>query len=478
MRDRGGRGFAALSRAMPSHAGGAPDASEAKGFEPMESRRDDVEAFASVASLLLEPREPGELADRFLARVLGLFRGDAAIFHVPGDGGDRVSAVGLSAADAARLAEEMAGEVGPSWAPALVARPPWAQVLVAWAGTEAASSRAILALFSSRPDVYDVERDGRLLEHLARHGTAAVQRAREDWRLRELAERHAVQVEQLERIRSALERHSRDLEAILAARGRFFAQMTHELRTPINAIIGYIDLMGQGVLGRLTARQAEVLGRLSASAGQLLGVVNDILDLSKLEFGKITTGRQDVDVRTLVREAVALVELEAARKGLELRVHCPDPAPPLRTDPGRLRQILLNLLSNAVKFTDAGRVTVSVRHIPVAADDAPACRPGADGWVGFAVEDTGPGIPSEELESIFGEYIQLDEAPRGTGLGLAISRHLARILGGELVAESIVGARSTFILYLPCPAPAPGAPVEASDPARIAAELSPSSHPV
>src|SRR5690606_18509096 len=156
-----------------------------------------------------------------------------------------------------------------------------------------------------------------------------------------------------------------------------------------------------------------------------------------------------------------------------------DPPPPLRTDAGRLRQILVNLLSNAVKFTDAGRVSVTVRHVPIdgdgtargAGDDAlraaPACRPGANGWVGFAVEDTGPGIPSEELESIFGEYIQLDEAPRGTGLGLAISRHLARLLGGELVAESVVGARSTFILYLPCPAPAAGAAVDASDPATV-----------
>src|SRR5690606_8666990 len=158
--------------------------------------------------------------DRFLARVVGLLGGDAAIFHVPGDGGDRVSAVGLSEGDAARLVVELAGEAGPSPAAAMVTRPPWAQVLVAWAGTEAAASRAILALFSARPDVYDVERDGRLLEHLARHGTAAVQRAREDWRLREQAERHAVQAEQLERIRSALERHSRDLEGILAARGR------------------------------------------------------------------------------------------------------------------------------------------------------------------------------------------------------------------------------------------------------------------
>lgn len=440
----------------------------------MESRRDDVEILASVAGLLLEPREPGDLADRFLAGVLGLFPGDAALFHVPGGG--RVSAIGLSPAEADRLAGELGGGAGRLGAASVVGPGRWAQVLVAEPG---ATSRALLALFSTRPDVYDPERDGRLLEQLARQGAAAVAHAREHRRIRERAERHAMEAEQIERVRSALERHSREMEGILAARGRFFAQMTHELRTPISAIIGYVDLMGQGVLGRLTARQADVLGRLSASARQLLDLVNEILDLSKLESGKVATGCEEVDLQALVGEAVSMVELEAAHKGLELRVHYADPAPPLRTDAGRFRQILVNLLSNAVKFTDAGRVSVTVRHIretgATTPAEAPACAPGAAGWIGIAVEDTGPGIPKEELESIFGEYVQLDAATRGTGLGLAISRHLARLLGGELIADSIVGMRSTFVLYLPCPAPPDGAAAEAIDTA-ITAKASPLSN--
>ncbi|HEX6940444.1 MAG TPA: HAMP domain-containing sensor histidine kinase [Longimicrobiales bacterium] len=437
--------------------------------------RDDVEALASVACLLLEPAEPEELADRFLARVAELFPSDAGLFHVPGPGRGQVSVVGLSPAVAERLAAELSGAT---------AAPPaqgggiagWRQSLVALAEV-AAAQRAVLALFSSRSGVFDDERDGRLLRHMARQAASAVVRAREDRRVRERTERFAVQAEELERIRSALERHSREVERAMAARGRFFAQMSHELRTPINAIIGYVDLMRQGVLGRLTARQVDIVGRVAASAQQLLGLVNDILDLSKLESGRVTVEDREVDLHALTRETAALVELEAARKGLELRVSCPDPAPAVRTDPNRLRQILLNLLSNAVKFTDTGSVSVAVRHLAAEAappsGPAPTCRAGADGWIGITVEDTGPGIPPEELESIFGEYVQLAVGPRGTGLGLAISRRLARLLGGELLADSVVGARSTFVLYLPCPAPATEAPADATADAPAARATDP-----
>ncbi|HEX7117553.1 MAG TPA: HAMP domain-containing sensor histidine kinase [Longimicrobiales bacterium] len=423
----------------------------------MVPHRDDVEALSSVTGLLLEPGEPSELAERFLAHVARLFPSDAALFYVPAEDSRPVHALGMSASEAARLAAELVEALG-------VAEPVrhavevagWPQVLAA-AASDGGEVRGLVALFSSRPGAYDIERDGRILRHMSRHGAAAVVRARRDRRLVERAERRAVRAEQLERIRSALERHSREVERTMAARGRFFAQMSHELRTPVNAIVGYVDLMQQGVVGRLTARQADVVGRVAASAQQLLGLVNDILDLSKLESGRLTVEHREVDLRMLVRETAGVVELEAARKGLELRVSCPDAAPVLRTDPGRLRQILLNLLSNAVKFTDAGSVSVSVGHLHAAAEPPaaapPTCRAGSDGWIVLTVEDTGPGIPAEELETIFGEYVQLAVGPRGTGLGLAISRRLAQLLGGELLADSVVGARSTFLLYLPCPAP-------------------------
>ncbi len=427
----------------------------------MNSHRDDVEALAGVAGLLLEARDPGELADRFLAHVMRLFPSDAGLFYVPGKEPPRMSVVGLEPREAYRLAAELYDDLGGAGdtvrrVDRRGAARRWPQVVAVVVGIEA-DRRGLVALFSTRPDAYDPDRDGRLLRHMARHATSAVTRARAHRRSREEAERFALQAEEIERIRRALERHSRELEWSLAARGRFFALMSHELRTPLNAILGYIDLLDQGVLGRLTPRQTEAVGKVATSARHLLALVNDVLDLSKLEAGRLVIEREPVDLVALAGDAVAAVELEGRRKGLDLYVRCHDALPRVHSDGGRVRQILLNLLSNAVKFTETGSVSIEVRHLsreaPSPTCAAPPCRAGEDGWVGITVEDTGPGIPAAELEAIFGEYVQLGTGPHGTGLGLAISRRLARLLGGELVADSQVGVRSTFVLYLPCPTP-------------------------
>lgn len=281
------------------------------------------------------------------------------------------------------------------------------------------------------------------------------------------SDRLTVQLEFAERIHGALEGHCREIERSLAARSRFLAAASHELRTPINAIVGYNQLMHQGVYGALSEPQAAVAQKIASSAELLLALVNDILDLSKIDAGKVEIRRASVDLPTLVRDAAAAIEIHARAKGLELLTEFPPAGLTLQTDAARVRQILINLLSNAVKFTPRGSITVQIDHVkkagrpqPTAA--GPANRPGTRGWVRIAVRDTGIGIPNEKLAAIFGEFVQLkrpDSIPReGTGLGLAISMRLARLLGGDLIVDSEVGVHSTFMLFLPCPQP----PVDAA----------------
>lgn len=422
--------------------------------------RDDVEVLAGVTGILLEPRQPSELAERFLTYVAGVFGADAGLFYLPGDEGAQLSAIGLDPEEAAGLADEFfvrlqrVASSGGIRERRRMRR--WRHTLAAVVGIEP-EWRGLLALFSTRAGVYPRERDIRLLHNMARHATSAIARARLVLRSRVDAERNALRAEEIERIRNALEHHSREVESMLAARTRYFAQMSHELRTPLNAILGYSGLLQEGVLGELSPHQADAVAKVASSARQLLSLVDDLLSLSRLEAGRLAVERSEVDLAALVAEAVAMVEVEARRKGLELKVRQDDRLPPLWSDNARIRQILLNLLSNAIKFTESGSISLEIRHI--AADKMidtgpkPNCVPGPNGWIGIAVEDTGPGIPRSHLESIFDEYVQVGESSSGTGLGLAISRRLARLLGGDLVADSEVDVRSTFMLWLPCPAP-------------------------
>ncbi|GAV31898.1 signal transduction histidine kinase [Coriobacteriaceae bacterium EMTCatB1] len=214
--------------------------------------------------------------------------------------------------------------------------------------------------------------------------------------------------------------------------------MSHELRTPLNSVIGFTQLMLQGLAGPLTEEQRKQLEMVNASGHHLLSLVNDLLDLSRIEAGAVVLQREPIDVAALVAEAVDAVRATADAKGLALEAEVPEPAPPLVSDCTRVKQILLNLLSNAVKFTESGTVRIAVSQ---------------DGHrtVSFAVSDTGPGIPKEDLERIFDEFVQLDaaEGVRGTGLGLPIARRLAIALGGTLTVKSTVGRGSTFVLTLP-----------------------------
>jgi PAS domain S-box-containing protein len=223
------------------------------------------------------------------------------------------------------------------------------------------------------------------------------------------------------------------------AKTRFLRSMSHELRTPLNSIIGFTGVIQQGLAGPVTEEQTRQLAMIRNSGRHLLALINDILDLSRIDAGAVEVHPEPIDVGGLLVDLVSECGASACAKGLELTSEVSDPAPRLSSDPVKLRQILLNLVSNAIKFTDTGQVVLR------------ASRPSAH-VVELTVSDTGPGIAPEEWEHIFGEFergVRQDPTVEGTGLGLAISRGLAGSLGGTLAVSSEVGTGSTFTLTLP-----------------------------
>jgi signal transduction histidine kinase len=223
------------------------------------------------------------------------------------------------------------------------------------------------------------------------------------------------------------------------AKSAFLAVMSHELRTPLNAISGYVQLLEMGIHGPVTEAQAEALGRIARSQRHLLRLINDVLNLARIEAGRVDYAVEDVEVADAVAAVTPMVEPQMAEKGIAFSVEVPRGLV-ARADGEKVQQVLLNLLGNAVKFTpSAGRVRVT------AASEG--------GRVSVRVEDSGIGIAPERLESVFQPFVQVDvsrsRAAQGSGLGLAISRDLARGMGGDLLAESVPGEGSTFSLALP-----------------------------
>jgi signal transduction histidine kinase len=226
-------------------------------------------------------------------------------------------------------------------------------------------------------------------------------------------------------------------ERAIATRSRFYAAMSHELRTPINAILGYTDLLLLGAYGSLVPQQQEGIERTYRAAQHLLELVNDVLDLSKLEAGKLEIQLEPVLIPELVEDLFTTVMPLAGDSGTELRFSHTGCDDPVDSDPRRLRQILLNLISNAIKFGGTHPVEVRCESL---------------NGLGIAIDviDQGPGIPQKDLSRIFEEFVQLGGTEqRGTGLGLPISRRLAQLLGGSLEAESREGQGSRFRLTLP-----------------------------
>jgi signal transduction histidine kinase len=220
------------------------------------------------------------------------------------------------------------------------------------------------------------------------------------------------------------------------AKSRFLASVSHELRTPMNAILGFTDALLAGVDGPLNDEQAESLGWVQRGGRDLLGLINEILDLSKIEAGKLTLEPAPFDPRELIESIVAQHRSLAEQKGNELNWRDAGMPEQVVLDRQRVRQILVNLLGNALKFTEQGGVYVEAETV-------------ADATLHVTVRDTGRGIAAEKHEQIFEEFRQAEGDVTGTGLGLAISRRLARAMGGDITVESQLGRGSTFHVTLP-----------------------------
>ncbi|MFD2110484.1 ATP-binding protein [Thiorhodococcus fuscus] len=229
-------------------------------------------------------------------------------------------------------------------------------------------------------------------------------------------------------------------EAANRAKSLFLAHMSHELRTPLNAILGFSELIAH--MPSTPSEQHGYLRIINHSGNHLLDMINDILDMSKIEAGQFEAQIAQVDLRQLLDDVTSMFALKAEQKGLDFRIECSAEVPrAIQTDAGKLRQILINLLGNAIKFTDRGhiRATISVEH---SESDPPTLL--------CEIKDSGRGIPPDRLASIFEPFVQIDTSEReGTGLGLAISKRFATLLGGSIEVESAVGTGSHFHLRLP-----------------------------
>ena len=236
-----------------------------------------------------------------------------------------------------------------------------------------------------------------------------------------------------------IEDKSRQLEVASQHKSQFLANMSHELRTPLNAILGYTELIADGAYGDPSEKMLEVLKRLEINGKHLLGLINDVLDLSKIEAGQLELELSDYSLEDIAQVVRSTLEPLAADKRLAFKVEMPARLPPGHGDGRRLTQVLINLVGNAIKFTDAGEVAIKAEA--------------NDGAFYVSVRDTGPGISAADQTKLFQEFQQADNAitkkKGGTGLGLAISKRIIEMHGGRIWVESQPGQGSTFAFTLP-----------------------------
>jgi signal transduction histidine kinase len=241
---------------------------------------------------------------------------------------------------------------------------------------------------------------------------------------------------------------SRQLAEASQHKSQFLANMSHELRTPLNAILGYTELIADGVYGPPSEKMLGVLKRLESNGKHLLGLINDVLDLSKIEAGQLVLSLADYSLRDVAHTVYGAVEPLAADKKLAFRAEVAPDLPKGRGDERRLTQVLLNLVGNAIKFTDTGEVVIKAGA--------------SNGTFNLSVRDTGPGISAADQAKLFQEFQQADNSitrkKGGTGLGLAISKRIVELHGGKIWLESTVGQGSTFFVTLPVQAQPPAKP--------------------
>ncbi|MBO0717253.1 MAG: GAF domain-containing protein, partial [Rhizobiales bacterium] len=252
------------------------------------------------------------------------------------------------------------------------------------------------------------------------------------------ADQAAIAIENV-RLFDEIQDKSRQLEIASQHKSQFLANMSHELRTPLNAILGYTELMADGAYGNPSEKMSAVLKRLESNGRHLLGLINDVLDLSKIEAGQLVLELSDYSVQDIAQAVRSTLEPLAADKKLAFKVEVAPELPPGRGDGRRLTQVLINLVGNAIKFTDAGEIAIKATA--------------NNGSFHVSVRDTGPGISATDQAKLFQEFQQADNAVTkkkgGTGLGLAISRRIIEMHGGRIWVESQPGHGSTFAFTLP-----------------------------
>jgi signal transduction histidine kinase len=236
-----------------------------------------------------------------------------------------------------------------------------------------------------------------------------------------------------------LRRLYRELEAASEHKSAFLANMSHELRTPLNAILGFSQVLREQMVGELNEKQKEYLEDILSSGNHLLSLINDVLDLSKVEAGQVELEVAPFSLREALERGVVMVRERATQEGVEVALADSPEVDVVDGDERRIRQVIFNLLANAVKFTPAGgAVDVSAAQV--------------NGEVRISVADTGPGVPAADRERIFEEFQQTDlgvEQQEGTGLGLALSKRLVELHGGRIWVESELGKGSAFVFTLP-----------------------------
>jgi len=232
---------------------------------------------------------------------------------------------------------------------------------------------------------------------------------------------------------------SHQLEVASQHKSQFLANMSHELRTPLNAILGYTELILDQIYGETPEKMKGVIERVQSNGKHLLGLINDVLDLSKIEAGQLVLSLADYSIKDLVQSVFTAVESLANAKKLALKIEAPPDLPSGRGDERRLAQVLLNLVGNAIKFTDNGEVAIKAAAV--------------NGSYTVSVRDTGPGIAPSDQAKIFEEFQQADSSATkskgGTGLGLAIARRIVEMHGGKIWVESAVGMGATFFVSVP-----------------------------
>ena len=259
--------------------------------------------------------------------------------------------------------------------------------------------------------------------------------------IRDITERKAAE-EVLQERAGRLDALNQEMTRTMRLKDEFLACMSHELRTPLTAVIGFAELLRNGVYGEVNAEQAEAHENIENSARHLLDIINDILDLSKLEAGQVELKVEECSAEEIVQESLTFIKTQAHRKSLTIQSDVTPVPVRLQADARRLKQMLINLLSNAVKFTpEGGRIGLSARSDP------------GDEAVFFTVKDTGIGISAEDLCKLFQPFVQLDGSLcrkyGGTGLGLVLVKRTAQLHGGELTVKSAPGEGSEFTIRLP-----------------------------